>query len=182
MRKDARDRVEPMPALPRQSALETRILAHHEASWGRYIVACLNPRANGREFNSVPEWIIRLQRENSHLGATLEPIARSRCLANEIKSVTAVMVVIDNPPYRERAKAHGGFIVHGSPNTVWAKRLVDAFREPGNGPGPSACCLTSASTYGASRPGRCSTGAPARRGNADLPRRAATHRHSLSLR
>jgi hypothetical protein len=120
--------------------------------------------------------------QNSHLGATLEAIARSRCVANEVKSVTAVMVVIDNPPYRERAKAPGGFIEHGSPNTVWAKRLLDAFREPGNGPGSSACCLTSASTSGASRPGRCSTGAPARRGNADLPRRAATHRHSLSLR
>ena len=46
------------------------------------------------------------------------------------------MVVIGNPPYRERAKAHEGFIEHGSPNTVWAERLVDAFREPSNGPGP----------------------------------------------
>ena len=70
------------------------------------------------------------------LGRHPRPITRSRCLANEVKSVTAVMVVIGNPPYRERAKAHGGFIEHGSPNTVWAERLVDAFREPSNGPGP----------------------------------------------
>lgn len=71
--------------------------------------------------------------EVSHLAATLEPIARSRRLANEVKASTPVMVVIGNPPYRERAKGHGGFIEHGSPNTVWAEPLLDAFREPGNG-------------------------------------------------
>lgn len=71
--------------------------------------------------------------EVSHLAATLEPIARSRRLANEVKASTPVMVVIGNPPYRERAKGHGGFIENGSPNTEWAAPLLDAFREPGNG-------------------------------------------------
>ncbi|MDO8308925.1 MAG: type ISP restriction/modification enzyme [Actinomycetota bacterium] len=71
--------------------------------------------------------------EVSHLAATLEPIARSRRLANAVKASTPVMVVIGNPPYRERAKGHGGFIEHGSPNTTWAAPLLDAFREPGNG-------------------------------------------------
>lgn len=71
--------------------------------------------------------------EVSHLAATLEPIARSRRLANAVKAETPVMVVIGNPPYRERAKGVGGFIEHGSPNTEWATPLLDAFREPGNG-------------------------------------------------
>lgn len=71
--------------------------------------------------------------EVSHLAATLEPIARSRRLANEVKASTPVMVVIGNPPYREHAKGSGGFIENGSPNTVWAKPLLDAFREDGNG-------------------------------------------------
>jgi len=71
--------------------------------------------------------------EATHLAATLEPIARSRRLANEVKASTPVMVVIGNPPYRERAKGRGGFIETGSPNTEWADPLMDAFREPGNG-------------------------------------------------
>lgn len=71
--------------------------------------------------------------EVSHLAATLEPIARSRRLANEVKASTPVMVVIGNPPYRERAKGMGGFIEHGSPNTDWAAPLLDAFRMTGNG-------------------------------------------------
>ena len=71
--------------------------------------------------------------EVSHLAATLEPIARSRRLANQVKASAPVMVVIGNPPYRERAKGLGGFIESGAPNTEWADPLLDAFREPGNG-------------------------------------------------
>lgn len=71
--------------------------------------------------------------EVSHLAATLEPIARSRRKANEVKASTPVMVVIGNPPYRERAKGLGGFIESGAPNTEWADPLLDAYREPGNG-------------------------------------------------
>lgn len=71
--------------------------------------------------------------EVTHLAATLEPIARSRRKANEVKASTPVMVVIGNPPYRERAKGLGGFIEYGAPNTEWADPLLDAYREPGNG-------------------------------------------------
>lgn len=71
--------------------------------------------------------------EVSHLAATLEPIARSRRLANQVKAETPVMVVIGNPPYRERAKGHGGFIETGAANTEWSAPLLNAFREPGNG-------------------------------------------------
>ena len=71
--------------------------------------------------------------EVSHLAATLEPIARSRRKANEVKASTPVMVVIGNPPYRERAKGLGGFVESGAPNTEWADPLLDAYRERGNG-------------------------------------------------
>lgn len=72
-------------------------------------------------------------KEVSHLAATLEPIARSRRMANEVKASTPVMVVIGNPPYLEHAKGLGGFVESGSPNTDWSTPLLDAFREPGNG-------------------------------------------------
>lgn len=71
--------------------------------------------------------------EVSHLAATMEPIARSRRLANQVKAETPVMVVLGNPPYRERAKGEGGFIETGAPNTDWSAPLLEAFREPGNG-------------------------------------------------
>lgn len=71
--------------------------------------------------------------EVTHLAATLEPIARSRREANRVKADTPVMVVLGNPPYREKAKGRGGFIETGAPNTDWPTPLLDAFREPGNG-------------------------------------------------
>jgi len=71
--------------------------------------------------------------EQSHLAATMEPIAVSRRRANKVKAHEPVVVVLGNPPYRERAKGHGGFIEDGAPNTKWAAPLLDAFREPGNG-------------------------------------------------
>ena len=43
------------------------------------------------------------------------------------------MVVLGNPPYKERAKGDGGFIEHGAPNTLWSDPPLADFREPGNG-------------------------------------------------
>jgi hypothetical protein len=71
--------------------------------------------------------------EQAHLAATLAPIAKSRQGANEMKAHEPVVVVLGNPPYREKARGHGGFIEHGAPNTKWSKPLLDDFREPGNG-------------------------------------------------
>jgi len=71
--------------------------------------------------------------EQAHLAATMAPIAASRKSANKMKATEPVVVVIGNPPYRERAKGHGGFVEHGAPNTQWEQPLLDEFREPGNG-------------------------------------------------
>jgi hypothetical protein len=71
--------------------------------------------------------------EQAHLAATMAPIAASRRGANEVKAKEPVVVVLGNPPYRERAKGHGGFIEDGAPNTEWATPPLQAFREKGNG-------------------------------------------------
>jgi hypothetical protein len=70
--------------------------------------------------------------EQTHLGLTYEPIARSRREANKIKRDTPVLVVIGNPPYRERAKGLGGWVEQGDDNSGTA-RPIDAFRAKGNG-------------------------------------------------
>jgi Type ISP C-terminal specificity domain/N-6 DNA Methylase len=70
--------------------------------------------------------------EQTHLGLTYEPIARSRREANKIKRDTPVLVVIGNPPYRERAKGLGGWVEQGDDNSGTAKP-IDAFRAAGNG-------------------------------------------------
>ena len=70
--------------------------------------------------------------EQTHLGLTYEPIARSRREANKIKRDTPVLVVIGNPPYREKAKGLGGWVEQGDDNSG-AARPIDAFRAPGNG-------------------------------------------------
>ncbi|SOC47824.1 N-6 DNA Methylase [Blastococcus aggregatus] len=72
--------------------------------------------------------------EQARLAATLDPIAISRRYANKMKAEEPVVVVLGNPPYRERAKGQGGFIEDGAPNTAqWATPPLAAFREPGNG-------------------------------------------------
>jgi hypothetical protein len=70
--------------------------------------------------------------EQTHLGLTYEPIARSRREANKIKRDTPVLVVIGNPPYRERARGLGGWVEQGDSNSG-ATRPIDAFRAAGNG-------------------------------------------------
>jgi hypothetical protein len=70
--------------------------------------------------------------EQTHLGLTYEPIARSRREANKIKRDTPVLVVIGNPPYRERAKGLGGWVEQGDANSGTV-RPIDAFRAAGNG-------------------------------------------------
>lgn len=48
--------------------------------------------------------------EEEWLPNTYEPIAESRRQANEIKKREPIMVVIGNPPYREKAKGLGGWV------------------------------------------------------------------------
>lgn len=71
--------------------------------------------------------------EQAHLAATMAPIAASRRNANKMKAEEPVVVVIGNPPYRENAAGHGGFVEHGAPNTEWHEPLIADFKEPGTG-------------------------------------------------
>jgi hypothetical protein len=68
----------------------------------------------------------------THLGGSYEPIARSRREANKVKANEHVLVVIGNPPYRDKAKGLGGWIEKGDPGTGEAVPL-DAFRAAGLG-------------------------------------------------
>jgi Type ISP C-terminal specificity domain/N-6 DNA Methylase len=52
--------------------------------------------------------------EDESLGMWYEPIARSRREANRIKKDRPVMVVIGNPPYRERSHGQGAWIESGT--------------------------------------------------------------------
>lgn len=61
-----------------------------------------------------------------HLPAFLAPIAQSRRDANKVKTEEPVMVVIGNPPYRERSAGRGGWIERGNPDAMQAPPL-DAF-------------------------------------------------------
>ncbi len=53
--------------------------------------------------------------EEQGLGNWYEPIARSRREANRIKKDEPVMVVLGNPPYKEKSRGMGGWIESGSP-------------------------------------------------------------------
>ena len=54
--------------------------------------------------------------EQEWIPAMLEPIAESRRQANAIKRQEPIMVVIGNPPYKEKAKGLGGWVESGTPN------------------------------------------------------------------
>lgn len=51
--------------------------------------------------------------EEEWIPAMLKPLAQSRRLANEIKRLEPITVVIGNPPYKEKAKGRGGWIEAG---------------------------------------------------------------------
>lgn len=70
--------------------------------------------------------------ETTTLSATLEPIARSRREANKVKATEPVMVVIGNPPYKDKAGGLGGWVEAGDPG-AGVPPWMDSFREPGNG-------------------------------------------------
>lgn len=52
--------------------------------------------------------------EETHIAATYRPIAESRRRANTVKREESVMVVIGNPPYKERSRGRGGWVEQGS--------------------------------------------------------------------
>lgn len=73
--------------------------------------------------------------EDENLGLLYEPIAESRRKANEIKKNQQVLVVIGNPPYKEKAKGRGGWVESGSPEAKVAAPLDDWFPPPDWGVG-----------------------------------------------
>ncbi|WP_162295558.1 type ISP restriction/modification enzyme [Mycobacteroides abscessus] len=70
--------------------------------------------------------------EQSQLGSGLQLIADARKEAAKVKAATPVMVVIGNPPYRERAEGMGRWVENGS-GVVDSYRPLDDFRADGNG-------------------------------------------------
>lgn len=68
----------------------------------------------------------------AHMYAGLEPIARSRREANRVKRDEPVMVVIGNPPYKDKAKGDGGWIEAGN-KEAGEEPPMKAFRADGNG-------------------------------------------------
>lgn len=59
--------------------------------------------------------------EDNPLGSWYEPIAASRREANKVKKNDDVVVVLGNPPYKEKARGRGGWIEAGSDVTGPAK-------------------------------------------------------------
>jgi hypothetical protein len=55
--------------------------------------------------------------EEAQLAATYRPIAESRQRANEVKRAEPVVVVIGNPPYKERSRGLGGWVERGTPES-----------------------------------------------------------------
>ncbi len=67
--------------------------------------------------------------DNLGLGAIYEPIAQSRREANRIKRDEPVMVVIGNPPYKDKSQGKGGWIESGNPSAATLAPLA-AFVPP----------------------------------------------------
>ncbi|MDQ3642704.1 MAG: N-6 DNA methylase, partial [Actinomycetota bacterium] len=63
--------------------------------------------------------------EQTQLAATYRPIALSRQRANEVKRAEPVMVVIGNPPYKERSRGLGGWVERGDSESVTPSLLGD---------------------------------------------------------
>jgi hypothetical protein len=60
-------------------------------------------------------------------GYVYEPIARSRRTANQIKRDEPVLVVLGNPPYKERSHGQGGWIESGNPDVQQEAPLADFY-------------------------------------------------------
>jgi hypothetical protein len=74
--------------------------------------------------------------EQTRLGAVYEPLARSRRSANQVKAHEDVLVVIGNPPYRERSRGKGGFVEQGNQQASIRPPLGAFMPSPSAGLGP----------------------------------------------
>jgi hypothetical protein len=104
---------------------QLRVLAELTALIGE------SPSAQPRMF--VADTLANPFVEQEWLPEMYEPIAESRREANRIKKHERVMVVLGNPPYREKAKGSGGWIESGDGNPDGMKKSVpplDAWMPP----------------------------------------------------
>ena len=130
-------------AVPARLTDTARRLVGIEKQAGPFAVAELRIAEALRRYNAkAPTGGVRLYvadtlddpfAQEAHLAATMRPIAESRRGANRMKATEPVVVVLGNPPYRERARGHGGFIEDGAPNSSWVTPPLADFREKGNG-------------------------------------------------
>jgi hypothetical protein len=67
--------------------------------------------------------------EEQSLGTWYEPIAQSRREANRIKRDEIVLVVLGNPPYKDKSHGKGGWIESGNPDAGQPAPL-DTFKPP----------------------------------------------------
>lgn len=119
---------------PRIKALTERLIGF-ERQLGPYTVAELRTFEEFREKKAnVPADALRLYVadtlddpyiEVTHLGGFYEPIAKSRNAANTVKREERVMVVIGNPPYRDKAAGLGGWVEKGDPKASTPPLLED---------------------------------------------------------
>lgn len=63
--------------------------------------------------------------EDQQLAATFRQIAVSRRRANAVKREEPVVVVIGNPPYKEKSRGHGGWVERGNPDAGVPAPLTD---------------------------------------------------------
>ncbi len=68
--------------------------------------------------------------QEEHLGQLYEPIARSRREANRIKKDVPIVVVVGNPPYKEKSHGTGGWVEHGHPQAGQEPILRDFMPPP----------------------------------------------------
>ena len=81
------------------------------------------PRTSFRMF--VTDTLDNPYIEQEWLPQILGPIAESRRQANEIKKHERIMVVIGNPPYKEKAKGRGGWVEPGNEHSGDPALLAD---------------------------------------------------------
>ncbi|WFE54387.1 N-6 DNA methylase [Micromonospora sp. WMMD1155] len=122
-------------AVPAAVAAALWRLVGFELQLGPFAVAQLRILAELAELGANPEHINpRLFVTNTlgnpfveeqSLGTWYEPIAQSRREANRIKRDEGVLVVLGNPPYKDKSHGKGGWVEAGNPTAGQAAPLTD---------------------------------------------------------
>ncbi len=125
-------------AVPAAIDAAVRRLIAFEVQLGPFAVAQLRVLAEltaliGDAPSTSPRMFVTDTLANPWLPEPPVPIAEARREANKIKKEERIMVVLGNPPYRERAKGRGGWIEEGDKNkdgTMMTVPPLDAWMPP----------------------------------------------------